>query len=134
MCLMVTIRVPADQAPNGAFAPGPLVVRLGHRWPWTKEVALTVSDGSGCACSLLAQDADWNAATWSLRPESREDLATTVHAVGDSLATDFTFEALWMSDEAQGRVELNLRALVELIRRGEIGTRTRYLVHYVVAA
>jgi hypothetical protein len=134
MCLMMTFRIPAERSPSGEFAVGPLAVHVGHRWPWTREVALTVSDGTSCACSLLAEDADWNAATWSLRPEMCDPLARTVQAVGEALLTDFTFEALWVSDQVEKTVEIDLNSLVELTRRDELGTRTRYVVNHAVAA
>src|ERR1044071_2662612 len=51
--------------------------------------------GEGCACSMLTDDADWNAATWDMRGD-------VVVAVADTLMTiprrnGFAFEALWMS-------------------------------------
>ena len=83
---------------------------------------------------LLAEDADWNAETWSFRPAALDDLAQTVEAVGRSLRTPFTFEAIWVSDEVKGTVEVDLPELVALARRGKLGTHTRYIVSTFVAA
>src|SRR5262245_17750275 len=132
MCLMTTFRVAADRAPTGKLQT-PLEMRAGHKWPWTKEVQLTVSDGSGCACSLLADDADWDAPAWSLRPEIRDSLARTIEMFGESLGTEFTFEAIWIGDKVKERRTVDLAGLVELARRGVLGTRTCYLVNRVAA-
>jgi hypothetical protein len=129
---MMTLRVAADRAPTRKLET-PLEVRAGHKWPWTKEVPLTVSDGSGCACSLLADDADWDAVAWSLRPEIRDSLARTIEMFGESLGTEFTFEAIWIGDKVRERQTVDLAELVDLARRGALGTRTRYLVSRVAA-
>ena len=107
MCLVLTIQAPeiarrmleatARLLPWSALR---LCVEPLPRRPWAKLTSVrgTISEGGGCACSLLADDADWDAPFWSMRSEVLEPLAQTLGAVGTTMPDGFAFAALWVGD------------------------------------
>src|SRR5262245_36415068 len=54
--------------------------------------------GKGCACSMLTDDADWNAATWDLREDVVSALADTLTTIHRHAGNGFAFEGLWIGD------------------------------------
>ena len=53
----------------------------------------------GCACSLTADDADWNASHYTLRPDAAEHLARTLEFLLDRAGPDGLYvRAAWVSD------------------------------------
>jgi hypothetical protein len=60
-----------------------VAVRHASPWPWarTRPVFATVTEDGGCACSMLGDEAHWNAETWAVRPELIEPLAQTLEAM-----------------------------------------------------
>src|SRR3954469_20940808 len=90
MCLMLIgtadpeERDRLEQAAREASALG-LKVTVEHppKSPWAREAAAraTISERGGCACSLLSDDADWNAKFWAMRPEVLNRLAQTFQSL-----------------------------------------------------
>ncbi len=99
------------------------------RWPWSrgKPVVVYVSEG-GCACSMLSDDADWNEAHWSLRPDAAKELATGVGAFAEAGPESFSFQALWLGERADTEVAATVTALTTLLRGTGPGTKARYVV------
>ena len=75
----------------------------------------------------LAEDADWNAVTWSMDPAGLERLAVTLEWLYDELPGEFTFEARWGSEEPIEKLVSRVE-LLRIVRAGQIGTRSRYRV------
>jgi hypothetical protein len=109
-----------------------LRVRVSHpsRWLWAndKTVRASISEERGCACSLLTDSADWNAETWSMRPEILDRLATTLDVLARLGPKGLLVEALWGGDVAQETVSVTPTEFAEVARVGKLGTHTRYLV------
>ena len=140
MCLVLTVRVPANDraalvAAAAALPSNALRVELAAaahalRWPWARprDAEAVVSEAGGCACSLLAEDADWDAASWAMRPEVREPLARTLHALAAAVPDGAVVEALWVGDRPALERAVTPAELAGLAREGGLGTRTRYVV------
>ena len=75
--------------------------------------------GEGCACSMLTDDADWNAAAWDIRPALLPYLVNTLRFIYERTPNGFILEALWAGDKP-GRI-LNCRSMNCLILCGRIG-------------
>lgn len=137
MCLLIdAISAGADRAPLVAAASRAsslgLHVEVGHasRWSWAKdkEVRATISEDGGCSCSLLSDDADWNADTWAMRSDVLDLLGATLEALARHGPSDLVIEALWAGDKAQTTVRITPRELAALASSSQLGTRTRYIV------
>jgi hypothetical protein len=76
----------------------------------------------------LSDDADWNAETWSMRPDVLDRLARTLEALAAYGPRELIVEALWMTDAATSTVRVTPRELADLARSSKLGTRTRYVV------
>lgn len=137
MCLILTVTVrQADRAAIDTvarqFGHGTLHIEIEHppRWRWAQAGPLRafISERGGCACSVLTDDADWNAEAWAMRPEILEPLAATIehliHAVPDGL----TIEALWAGDAPKATVTMGAEEFASLVRTSRIGTKIRYEV------
>jgi hypothetical protein len=82
----------------------------------------------GCACSLLADDADWDAAVWSMRPEVLPQLAATLATLRQHTAEGFVFQALWVGETASHDKQVSIEEMRALVESGQISTDSRYLV------
>jgi hypothetical protein len=137
MCLILTIQAletTRSALEEAARLMPPAALRLHlepiSRRPWGRT---TIVEGSickegGCACSLLADDADWAAPFWSMRPGVLEPLAQTLEAVGAAMEEEFTVAARWVGDSPPHEQVVSLAELVAVARAGQLGTRTRYRV------
>jgi hypothetical protein len=135
MCLMLvaSTEAPAREkladAARKASATA-LRVEMEHapRWPWARETPAraTISEEGGCACSLLSDDADWNADAWVMRPEILEQLARTLEILSDEGPPNLFVEALWLGEAPSVTTSVTRSELVELARSSRLGTRTRY--------
>ena len=137
MCLEIRVEVPDSErssleaAANAASSSG-LVVTLAHapRWPWARQrkARAYVSDGTACACSLLTDQADWNAEVWDMRPEVLEPLARCLATLAEQSQARLTVQAAWVGEEALHEVQLGPTEFADLARTSRLGTRTRYVV------
>jgi hypothetical protein len=75
---------------------------------------------------ILAEDADWNAVTWSMDSAGLERLAVTLEWLYEELPEGFTFEALSREEPIEKLV--SRPELLRIVRAGQIGTRSRYRV------
>jgi hypothetical protein len=137
VCLMIWAEAPESERQSfEAAAPAAssvgLCVSVDHasRWPWARErpARASISEDATCACSLLSDDADWNAESWAMRPEAREALARTIEVPTRQGPSHLTIQAIWIGDISQEEVSVNPKELVALAAAGRLGTRTRYLV------
>jgi len=135
MCLILTVAAPAgereslEDAARKAAAVG-LRVEMEHppRWPWARQTPAraVISEGGGCACSLLSDQADWDADTWAMRPEILEQLARTLQILGEDGPPNLSVQALWVGETPGETVRVTTATLVTLARSSRLGTRTRY--------
>lgn len=135
MCLMLIATAEAaersrlERAARQASAAG-LHVTVEHppKWPWARETPAraTISEDGACACSLLSDDADWNATCWSMRPDALDRLAQTLQILVDEGPRRLTIEALWIGETPRDTRRLTRAEFVQLARSSRLGTRTRY--------
>jgi hypothetical protein len=86
----------------------------------------TISEEGGCGCSLLSDDADWNATFWAMRPEVLDQLAQTPPILVDEGPRHLTIEDLWIGDTPRETVKLTSAEFIRLVQASPLGTRTRY--------
>jgi hypothetical protein len=135
MCLVVSIDFSTRTAKRvaeiaeAASRTGPLHVRVakGNATRRTPRVFLS-EPRQGCACSMLTDDADWNASVWDMHEPSRERLAAGIALLARSARGPMTFHALWQGERAAHERTLSVDELVSLVRRGAIETKARYVV------
>jgi hypothetical protein len=84
--------------------------------------------GEGCGCSMLTDNADWNAPTWDLREEVVGPLADKLVTIDREVANGFAFEALWVGDRPSIERRVTIGELVECVKTNQIGTKVRYVV------
>lgn len=137
MCLKLVVRVPAAHRPDLEAAilhvlPTDLRVELAHapRWPWARDhdAEAVISEQGGCACSLLTDEADWNAEAWTMRPEVLDPLARTLSTLAERGPEGMTAEALWVGEKADREQKVTVRELAALARASRLGTHTRYVL------
>jgi hypothetical protein len=97
-------------------------------WPWARQhdAEAVVSEKGGCACSLLADDADWDADVWSMRPEVLEPLARTLLTLTQLGPEGMVIEALWQGEVPEREETVTPAELATLARTSQLGTHTRY--------
>jgi len=137
MCLIITVTTRANnreaiESVSRRLGNDGLTIKVEHvpRWPWARErpVRFTISEDGTCSCSLLGDDADWNAEVWAFRPEVLNRFALTVEGLTDTVQDGVTLEALWVGEMPLQTMTISPGGLAELIRTNRLGTRTRYEV------
>ena len=87
----------------------------------------TISGEGGCACNLLADDADWDAPVWAMRPEVLSPLARILEAVGSATSEEWSVQAVWIGMTPQEQ-RVSVAELVAIVDASQLGTLTRYTV------
>lgn len=135
MCLTVTIRLEglsrAETLDVIDLVEGVTQLHVGiSRQPMlmSDRPAIHISEDGACGCSLLADDADWNADHWSMVPECLPALTQTIETIVRASPAPVLFDALWAGDVGMTTVEISLAELVQRVRDGRIGTQTSYRV------
>ena len=137
MCLFIRLYASAAarqrlQRASVAMDSSPLRLQVSHlpRWSWatSDDVRAEISEEGGCACSLLADDAEWDTDYWALRRETLEPLASLLETVVNAGVSQFVFEALWDGDEPEYVERVSLGGLLAFVRAGQVGARARYIV------
>lgn len=141
MCLIIFVEAAAperellENAARAASKAG-LRVTLGHasRWPWARQrpVRASISEDATCACSLLSDDADWNAEVWAMRPEVLEPLERTLEVLAYQGPERLAVQALWIGEQPELERRVSGSELASLARQSRLGTRTRYVVERAV--
>lgn len=80
------------------------------------------------ACDLLTDEADWDAPIWAMAPVQSAHLADTLSWLLNELRGEATVTALWEGDAPDVEIQIDRRALIELIRGSGLGTKTRYSI------
>lgn len=130
MCLTISAEIP------GVDEPGLKDIILG----WPDSGLAFRAGGKGLlgrhrprlafhACDLLSDDADWNAPTWAMTPESIVELADLWVRLFERIPGDVAAQALWDRDRAEVEQALSRAEFVDVVRKGALGTKIRYLIH-----
>jgi hypothetical protein len=80
------------------------------------------------ACDLLSDDADWNAPSWAMTPESIVVLADLWGRLFERVSGEVVAQALWDGDRPEVEQTLSRAAFMDVVAQGALGTKTRYLV------
>ena len=135
MCLIMTVRLSERDAGRArdiaasTNSPDSIEVAAAHRLFRRATRDLNICEhGQGCACSMLHDDADWDAPAWRMRPEVLPRLASTLAKIREHSSEPFTFQALWVGDEVYHERHVSVAELRDIIESDQIGTDTRYTV------
>jgi hypothetical protein len=94
----------------------------------SKDITLFIHGYDGDACSLLADDADWDAPTWSLLPSILQPLAITIRKLYELAPNDFSITAVFGGDIATETISISINELLEIVSAGKLGNKVRYNV------
>lgn len=139
MCLTIWAECPASQrnqlkeAARRASSKEVWVVieaqpRSGHGAERPARATISDSERGGCACGFLAEDADWDAESWSMEPEVLGPLARTLRLLAQHGPRDLVIAAEWAGDRGTEPVSVSPEELGALAARSQIGTRSRYTI------
>jgi len=105
-----------------------ITVYTPSKWFRKLTPVLHISEDGGCACSMLSENADWNAETWEMNSSVLSKLANTIIEISKKLSTSFNFLALWAGDIPFKEISLSLTDLLQLIKENKIGTKIKYKI------
>ena len=142
MCLELTLHLramrhtDAKSLERACSAGDCLAVRVRKPGLFTQSETVTalVGEDGTCACSLLADDAEWDAPTWQMRPEVLPKLAVTLACVADHAPDGFILDVLWAGERVKEEALMSPDELCALARSGQLAQRTRYHIHRVSSA
>jgi hypothetical protein len=77
---------------------------------------------------LLTDSADWNADSWDMEPARLSELVRALEILFEQIPEAFQVEVMWSGDRALVERLVTRDELLDVVRRGQIGTRVRYLV------
>jgi hypothetical protein len=84
--------------------------------------------GEGCACSMLTDDADWNAEFWDLQSALLPHTANLLSLLNERVPNGFIFEALWADDRPTETLTVSFDELRNLVLKNQIKTKAKYVV------
>ena len=77
---------------------------------------------------LLAESADRNADTWDMSPERLPQFVRTLEILFAQIAEEFAVEVAWTGNMATEERTVSREEMLDAVRQGKLGTRTRYRV------
>jgi hypothetical protein len=77
---------------------------------------------------LLAESADWNADTWDMEAAELHRLVRTFEILFDQIQEQFAVEVMWAGDVPAEEHDVSREELLDIVRRGRLGTKVRYRV------
>ena len=93
------------------------------------NVRFNISEtGQGCACSMLTDDADWNAEFWDFQPSLLPQTANLLAHINERAPNGFIVEALWAGDKPEETLTVSIDELRDLVLKNQIKTKAKYLV------
>jgi hypothetical protein len=135
MCLSLKVKLSEEDAPRSKeiakLATEIAGVDIGpeHSLFRKRSSVLNISEsGKGCACSLLTDDADWDAETWDMHQSSLPKIAQGLRKLRENTKVGFVFEALWQGEKPTEEKKISIGELANIVESGKIGTKTRYLI------
>ena len=85
-------------------------------------------DGKGCACSMLTDDADWNAEFWNFEPSVLAPTANLLANIHQRMPNDFSVEAIWAGDKPDETLTVSIDKLKNLVTKNQVNTKAKYIV------
>ncbi len=77
---------------------------------------------------LLTDNADPDALFWDIQSELLPEIANLLSQLRQNTKAGFLFCAYWAGEKSSGQIEISIDELVQVIKTGKIGTRTKYLI------
>ena len=77
---------------------------------------------------LLTDNGDWNADSWDFDQKGLDALVYFMEKFSENIGKEFSFQAIWASDNIEINLELTIGELTQIIRSDNIGTKTKYLI------
>ena len=107
----------------------PVSVFTPRKWFKKLQPFLQIAEEkNSCACSLLTEDADWDANTWSIIPKNLHLLANTITEIHKKSKSDITLEALWAGDKPIKEKKISIEEIVNLITDNKLGNKIKYRI------
>ena len=133
--LYVVIRSPAltkaraQAIADSPWPPDALWVRAGAKrwWRLTQTGRLPGELFIG-AHDILADAADWHAATWEFEKQGLARFEKTIRHLYELLPEEFTIEASWVGDSVVRDEVVTRQELLNLVAANRLGNRVRYRV------
>ena len=136
MCLMLTVRLAeADSVRTTEIVQAAGLPCVPKRW-WSRFAhahsgALNIpGPEGGCGCSFLIDNADWNAPTWDMIPDTLPRLVNILRAIRQHTTAGFSFDALWIGESPAEERHTTFDELIHLVEQSTLHTKTRYLIEY----
>jgi len=106
MCLIISVNLSpkdslraAEIAKCATSGDGLEIQPQKHRFRKPSSTLFMFEHSEGCGCSLLTDDASWNAPTWDMIPSALSKLAVTLQRLCGSCSEEFTFNASWVGEK-----------------------------------
>lgn len=137
MCLVISIEVRHDdrdllvKAAAVASRIGLKVEVVQSSW-WrtlrSQPISAKITEDGSCSCSLLADDADWNAATWALRADVVPAVVATLESLLSVGPSVVRISALWAGHKPEHVRDISAKNFIESVSNEGLGTKTTYVV------
>jgi hypothetical protein len=128
MCLTIRLEPDIGEDRLRQLSESPAAQSLGWRFEQPSRLGRHGARLVLHGCDLLAEDADWAAPTWSMRPGESDRLADSIASLLRQAENTGAIAALWEGERAGDDLRVSTASFVELVRRSAMGTHTRYLV------
>lgn len=135
MCLTLSVELPMEKSEAELIVSRYHSVNLDFHFDGATSLLgrghphLSISEkGESCACSMLTDEANWNAPTWDIRKEVLPELALALLFISERASNGYTFEAIWAGDKPEKNLEVSLNEMIEIAQKNRIGTKARYIV------
>lgn len=80
------------------------------------------------SCELLSEDADWDAATWSMTDDGARKLSAALGRLCELTSGEVSVAALWDGGRAEMEQAISQQEFLRIAAASELGTRTRYVI------
>lgn len=137
MCLILTVRLAVADTPRTAEIAEAAGLPTAPKHWWSRFVqecsgtlgTLNIAGpNGGCGCSFLTDNADWNAPTWDMLPDTLPRLVRILRTIRQQTTAGFSFDALWIGESPAEYRRTSFDELLRLVELGRLGTKTRYLI------
>ena len=89
---------------------------------------ISIEEQSWEVAGLLTDNADPDLPCWDMRNELLPEIAQLVKLLRQNTKSGFLLRAYWAGEHPINQIELSIDEMVDTILRGQIGTKTTYLI------